>query len=130
MFLIWFSIYFDTKIFNIIRKMKYLPIKLKFNNTFIFFRSWFKYNISVFLTLKEISFALNQLDKFRKSILISLLSFSMRLVRNKGLILSTKCWTLQIFIALCKSFIYSKNRRRPKTDPWGTPYAMEERKEL
>ena len=130
MFLIWFSIYFDTKIFNIIIKMKYLPIKLKFNNTFIFFRSWFKYNISDFLTLKEISFALNQLDKFRKSILISLLSFSMRLVRNKGLILSAKCRTLQIFIALCKSFIYSKNRRRPKTDPWGTPYAMEERKEL
>ena len=56
--------------------------------------------------------------------------FLMELVRNKKLVSSAKWWTLQNFIALCKSFIYSKNRRAPKTDPCGTPYATEKREEL
>ena len=54
----------------------------------------------------------------------------MKLVRNKILVSSAKWWTLQNFIALCKSFIYSKNRRGPRTDPCGTPYAIEEREEF
>ena len=54
----------------------------------------------------------------------------MELVRNKRLLSSAKWWTLQNFIALCKSFIYSKNKRGPRTDPSGTPYAIEEREEL
>ena len=51
----------------------------------------------------------------------------MELVRNKRLVSSAKWWTLQNFIVLCKSFIYSKNRRGLRTDPCGTPYAIEER---
>ena len=83
------------------------------------------------MTFKEILFALGQLGKFFKSVLISLLSFLMGLVRNKRLVLSAKWWTLQNFIALCKSFIlYSKNRRGQRTDPCGTTYAIEEREEL
>ena len=35
----------------------------------------------------------------------------MQFVRNKMLVSSAKWWTLQNFIALCKSFIYSRNRR-------------------
>ena len=79
------------------------------------------------MTFKENLFALSELDKFFKSVLISLLSFLMELVRNKRLVSSAKWWTLQNFIAVCKSFIYSKNRRGPRTDPCGTPYAIEER---
>ena len=81
-------------------------------------------------TFKEILFALSQLDKFFISILISSLSFLMELVRNKRLVSSANWCTLQNFIALCKSFIYSKNRREPRTDPCGTPYTTEEREKL
>ena len=49
----------------------------------------------------------------------------MELVRNKRLVSSAKWCTLQNFMALCKSFIYSKNRRRPRIDPCGTPYGIE-----
>ena len=86
--------------------------------------------VSVFLTFKKILFALSQLDKFFKSVLKSLFSFLMELVTNKRLVSSENWWTLQNVIALCKSFIYSRNRRGPRTDPCGTPYAIEEREEL
>ena len=54
----------------------------------------------------------------------------MELVRNKRLVSSAKWRTLQNFIALFKSFMYRENRRRTRTDPCGTPYAIEEREEL
>ena len=54
----------------------------------------------------------------------------MELVRNKRLVSSAKGWTLQNFIALCKSLMDSKNKRGPRTGPCGTPYAIEEREEL
>ena len=82
------------------------------------------------MTFKEILFALSQLDKFFKSVLISLLSFLMELVRNKRLVSSAKWWTLQNLTALCKSFIYIKNKRGLRTDPCGTPYPVEKREEL
>ena len=92
-------------------------IEFKFINTFICFPSGFNNNSFSFLTFKEILFALSQLDKFFKSILISSLSFLIELVRNKKLVSSAKWWTMQNFIAVCKSFVYSKNRRGPRTDP-------------
>ena len=49
----------------------------------------------------------------------------MELVRKKKLVSSAKWCTFQDFIALRKSFMYSNNRRGPKTDPRGTPYALE-----
>ena len=54
----------------------------------------------------------------------------MESVRFKRLVSSAKWWTLQNFIALCESFIYSRNRRKRRTDPCGTAYAKEEREEL
>ena len=75
-------------------------------------------------------FVLSQLENFFKAILISLLSFLMGLVRNRTLVSSAKWYTLQKFIAPCKLFRYSKNRRGPMTDSCGTPYAIEEREEL
>ena len=92
-------------------------IEFKFINTFISFSCRFRDNSFSLLTFKEILFALSQLDKFFKSILISSLSFLIELVRNKKLVSSAKWWTMQNFIAVCKSFVYSKNRRRPRTDP-------------
>ena len=46
--------------------------------------------VSVFLTFKEILFALSQLEQFFKSMLKSLLSFLMELVRNKRLVSKQK----------------------------------------
>ena len=54
----------------------------------------------------------------------------MELVRNKRLVSSAKWWTLQNLTALCKSFIYIKNKRGLRTDPCGTPYPVEKREEL
>ena len=98
--------------------MKSLSIKFKFNNTFILFLLDLKI-FSVFLTFKEISSALSQLDNFFKSV--------SELVKNKRLVSLAKWWTLQNFIAQCKSFKYSKSRRGPRKDPCETPYAIEKR---
>ena len=38
------------------------------------------------------------------------------------------CKTL--FLYVYKSFIFSKNRMGPRTDPCGKPYAIEEKEEL
>ena len=111
MFPIFVLIYFDAKIFSIIIRLNTLPIEYKFNNTFIFFPSRFTDN----------SFSFN--NSF-KSVSISLFSFLMELVRNKTFVSSPKWCTLQDFIALCKSFIYSKNRQIP-----GTSYMIEEKEE-
>ena len=80
-----------------------------------------KITISVFLTLREILFAFNQLTRCFKSALTSLFNFLMELLRHKRLVSSAKWWTLQNFIAWLRSFIYSKNRSGPRTDPWGMP---------
>ena len=48
----------------------------------------------------------------------------MELVKNRRLASSAKWCTLQNLIALCKSFIYSKNRMEPKTEE------IEEKEEL
>ena len=56
------------------------------------------------------------------------LNFYLRCQNIENFALSA--WCLQNFIALCKSFVYSKKRRGPRTDPCGTPYAVKEREEL
>ena len=50
------------------------------------------------MTFKENLFALSELDKFFKSVLISLLSFLMELVRNKRLVSSAKWWTCKTLL--------------------------------
>ena len=40
---------------------------------------------------------------------------------DNRLVSSAKWWTLQDFFAWLRSFIYNRNRRGPRTDPWGTP---------
>ena len=43
------------------------------------------------------------------------------LPRHNRLVSSAKWWTLQNFVVWYRSFIYNKNRRGPRIDPWGTP---------
>ena len=60
-------------------------------------------------------FALSQLDKFLKSILISLLSFLMKLVRNKRSLSLAKWWTLRsVRFDLSQLFVY------PHTPNWSS----------
>ena len=98
-----------------------LPHNLIFKSPSNFLCLDLKITISVFFTLSEILFAFNQFTRYFKSALTSLFSFLMELLRHKRLVLSTKWWTLHNFIAWLKSFICSKNRRGPRTDPWVTP---------
>ena len=48
-------------------------------------------------------------------------SLLIELLQHNRLVSSAKWWILQDFITWLRSFIYSKNRRGPRTDPWGTP---------
>ena len=98
-----------------------LPHNLIFKSPSNFFCLDLKITISVFFTLSEILFAFNQLTRCFKSALTSLFSFLIELLRHKRLVSSAKWWTLRNFIAWLRSFIYSKNRRGPRTDPWGKP---------
>ena len=74
-----------------------------------------------FFLLSQILFAFNHFARCFKSALTSSFSFLIELLRHKRLKSSAKWWTLQNFIAWLRSFIYSKNRRGPRTDLWGTP---------
>ena len=47
-------------------------------------------------------------------------TFLIELQRHNRLVLSARWWTLQDFIAWLRSFIYNKNGRGPRADPWGT----------
>ena len=98
-----------------------LPHNFIFKSPSNFFWLDLKITISVFFMLSEIIFAFNQLTRCFKSVLTSLFSFLIELLRYKILVSSAKWWTLQNFIAWLRSFIYNKNRRGPRTDPWGTP---------
>ena len=98
-----------------------LPHNFIFTSLSSFFYLDLRITISVFFTMSEILFAFNQLTSCFKSALTSLFSFLIELLRHKRLVSSAKWWTLQNFIAWLRSFIYSKNRRGPRTDPWGTP---------
>ena len=97
-----------------------LPHNFIFKPLSSFFCLDLKITISVFFTLSEILFAFNQLTRCFKSALTSLFSFLIELLWHNRLVSSAKWWTLQNFIAWFRSFIYNKNRRGPRTDPWGT----------
>ena len=98
-----------------------LPYNLIFKLPSNFLCLDLKITITVFVTLTEILFAFNQFARCFKSVLTSLFSFLIELLKHKRLVSSAKWCTLQYFIAWLRSFIYSKNRRGPRTGPWGTP---------
>ena len=106
-----------------------LPLNFIFKSPSNFFCLDLKITISVFFTLSEILFAFNQLTRCFKSALTSLFSFLIELLRHKRLVSSAKWWTLRNFIAWLRSFIYSKNRRGPRTDPSWTPQFITARQE-
>ena len=98
-----------------------LPHSLTFKSSSNFFYLDLKITIPVFFTLSEILLAFSQFTSCFKSALTSLFSFLIELLRHNKIVSSAKWWTLQNFIAWLRSFIYSKNRRGPRTEPWGTP---------
>ena len=98
-----------------------LPHDFIFKSPSSFFCLDLKITISFFFTLNEVLFAFNPLTRCFKSVLTSLFNFLIQLLTYKTLVSSAKWWTLQKFIAWLRSLIYDKNRRGPRTDPWGTP---------
>ena len=98
-----------------------LPHRLIFKSLSNFFCLDLKITISVFFTLSEILFACNQLTKCFKLVLTSLYSFLKELLGHKRLVSSAKCWSFQNVIVWLRRFIYTKNRRDPRTDPRGMP---------
>ena len=95
-----------------------LLYNLIFKSPLNFFYSSLKITISVSFTLSFFFFfffAFNQLNIWCKLVLTSLFSFLIELLRHKRLVSSRKWWTL------LRSFLHSKNRKGPKTDPWGMP---------
>ena len=98
-----------------------LPHNFIFKSLSSFFCLDLKIIISVFFTLSEILFAFNQLTRCFKSALTSLFSFLIESLWHNRLVSSAKWWVLQNFIAWFRLFIYNKNRRGPRADPWGAP---------
>ena len=76
---------------------------------------------SVFSTLSEILFVFNQLTRWFKSALTSVLSFLIELLRYNRLMSSAKWGTLGNLIARWKWFLCNNDRGDPRTDLWGTP---------
>ena len=76
-----------------------LPNNLIFKSLSKFFSLDLKTAISAFFTFSEILFAFNQLTRFFKSVLNSLFSFLIELLRHKRLVSPAKWSTLQSFIA-------------------------------
>ena len=93
-----------------------LPHNLIFKSPSNFFCLELKITISVFFRWSEVLFTFNQFSRYFKSALTSLFSFLTELLRHKRLVSSAKWCILQNFIAWLRSFIYSKNRRGPRTD--------------
>ena len=98
-----------------------LPYNFVFKSPSNFCCFNFKIIILVFFTLSEILFAFNQLTRRSKSVLISLFSFLIEVLRRNRLVSSAKWWALQNFIAWFRSFIFNKNSRGHRAYSWRTP---------
>ena len=110
----------NAKIFNKICRIESLSIYFNFNFT-NFFLWCLKITNSVFCTFREIVFEFNQSVKFFISKFTKLLNLVIDLLKWRRFVSSAKWWTLQNFIVWFKSWIYIKNKRELRTEPWGTP---------
>ena len=95
---------------------KYLTLSvgkslLRLNFNFISPSNRFRLDLMI---ISEILFALSKHNKFFRSKLTSLLSFLIDLSKCNKLVSSAKWCILQNFIAWLRSFMYNKNRRRPR----------------
>ena len=79
---------------------------------------------SVFETFNEIFLALSQFVRFLRSILKSLFNLFSYLLVISRFVSSAKWWNLQCFITTCKSLMYIRKMKGPKTDPCGTPHVI------
>ena len=112
---------FYTQVFNTFSGCSLLPHNFIFKSLWNFIWLDIKIVILIFFMLSEILYAFNHLTGRFKSPLDSLFSFLIELLRHKRLASSAKWWSLQNFFAWLRSFIYNKNRRDPRADPWGMP---------
>ena len=51
-------------------------------------------------------------------------NFFSDLLMIRRFVLSAKSWSLQCFIATCRSLVYSRKSKGPKTDPCNTPHVI------
>ena len=81
---------------------------------------------SVFETLNEILLALSQFVRFFRSIFKNLFNLFSDLLMIRRFVSPAKWYTLQCFIATCRSEIYSGKSKGPKTNPCGKPDVIHE----
>ena len=80
----------------------------------------------VFQTFSEILLALSQFVRFFRTIFKSLVNLFCDLLMISRIVSSAKWWTLQCLIATCRSLMYIRKSKGPKTDPCGTPHVIVE----
>ena len=110
-------------IWNFLRQITWyslLPHNLIFKLPSDFFCLDLKITNSVFLALSEVLPGFSQFTRYFKLAFTSFFSFLIELLRHNKLVSSAKGWTLQNCIAGLRSFTCDKNRRGPRTEPWGT----------
>ena len=83
-----------------------------------------KNNKFVYEAYSEILSALSQFVRFFRSKFKSLFNLFSDLLMISRFVLSAKWWTLQCFITTCRSWIYIRKSKDPKTDPCCTPHVI------
>ena len=108
------------------------PLSLSLYSTFNFifmlksrgFLLGLKIISSVFETFNEILLALSQFVRLFRSVFKSLFNLLSDLLMIRRSVSSAEWWTLECFIATCRSLIYSRKTKGPETDPCGTPHVI------
>ena len=84
-----------------------------------------KYISSVFVELRLILLASSQWVRHLRSLLIFLVLFGNDLFKMCiRFVSSAKCLVVEYLMHLCRSLMYIRKSRGPRTDPWGTPCLM------
>ena len=88
---------------------------------------------SVLDEFRDILFAISQLFSDLRSRLRRLTMFAFLILLGgiySRFVSSAKWKLVELCIHWCKSFMYIRNRRGPKTDPWGTPCSVRVRSDF
>ena len=97
------------------------PLILKFRCFVILLFLGLKIISSVLFALMEILFALSHCLIWERSWLMYLLIFLRDLLQYNIFVSSAKWCIKECVTASCRSFIYTRNNKGPKIDPWGAP---------
>ena len=80
--------------------------------------------VCVLVTLRDSLFDSIQVFKQRRPEFTFLLMSGIEFDENEILVSSAYMFTSVWFKDKCRSFMYTKKRRGPKHEPWGTPHVM------